>query len=701
MHLIKKNIFLPIVISFFAINVIHAKESVTAKPLGDPVMQRILSRHELRVLSVAEPKLSGLPRDQTPSQRELMLLYGLADDLKVKLKMIYLDNVAALVPMLLDGEGDMVVANLTITEQRQRWIKFSNPVDTVHEQIIVSKKSPVTKFADLQNQTISFERGTSYYDSLKKLKNKFPQLKLKINPLAHDTEDLLAQVGAGKIVAIIADSNYVTAYRHYRDDIKIIYTLPTEQKIGWGMQKKSTSLRKYVNRYLKKTLPRYQSKKFTGDLAQIKRRRIIRILTRDNPRNYFIHRGQLMGFEYELAAKFAKQHGLHVVMVVPPKWDDLIPWLKAGYGDIIAAGMTITPARKRLDEVSFAAAYGSFYEAIVIRSNDYSFKNIFSLKNRTLVVRQNSSYWETLKQLQKKKLGFKLLAAPNNMETEQILKMVARGKYDMTMADENIFNLEQGYRKNLKLAMRIGRPISYGWMVRQDNQVLKNAIKKFFSKEYRGLFYNMIYRKYYTNTRTTKKHQRQFKMGQNSKYAISPFDLLIKKYSADYKFPWCIIASQIYHESRFDPNAKAWDGGMGLMQLMPATARAQGCKKPYSPDDNIKAGVAYLAKLRDYTEYNVSPGNRVCFALAGYNGGYGHLRDARKLAAEQGLNPDVWRDNVEKAYHLLAKSRYSSRARYGSCRADVITKYVNGILIRFQNYLQSVKKFETKAKKIK
>lgn len=699
MHLIKKNIFLTIIIaSFFATNVLYATDPATVKSLNNSVIKRIISRRELRVLSVAEPKLSGLPRDQTPSHRELMLLYGLADDLKVNLKMIYLDNVAALIPMLLDGEGDIVVANLTITKQRQRWIKFSSPVDTVHEQIIVSAKSSVMKIADLQRQTIYFERGTAYSDSLKKLKNKFPKLKLKFAPLNHDTEELLGQVGAGKVGAIIADSNYVDVYRHYRDDIKIIYTLPDEQKIGWGMQKEAKGLDKQVNRYLKKTLPRYQSRNFTGDLPQIKRRRIIRILTRDNPRNYFIHRGQLMGFEYELAAKFAKQHGLYVVMVVPPKWSDLIPWLKNGYGDIIAAGMTITPTRKRLAGISFAASYGSFYEAIIIRGNDYSFKNIFSLKNRTLVVRQNSSYWETLKQLQKKNLGFKLIAAPNNMETEQILEKVAIGKYDMTMVDENIFNLEQIHRKNLKLAMRIGSPISYGWMVRQDNQALKKAINDFFSKEYRGLFYNLLYRKYYTNIRTTDKHKRQFKIGQNQKYAISPFDLLIKKYSADHKFPWCIIASQIYHESRFDPKSRAWDGGMGLMQLMPATAREQGCKSPYSPDDNIKAGVAYLAKLRDYTEYNVSPGNRVCFALAGYNGGYGHLRDARKLAAEQGLNPNVWRDNVEKAYHLLSQNRYSSRARYGSCRADIITKYVNGILILFQNYLLNVKKFEAQQK---
>jgi len=556
----------------------------------------------------------------------------------------------------------------------------------------------LTKLADLQAKTIYFEHGSSYYDALQKLKQQYPQLKLNATSRHYDTEELLSQVGSGKIGAIIADSNYVEAYHHYRDDIKVIYTFPQAQHIGWGMQKQATALKQYINNYLKKTLSLYHSRKFTGDLPQLKTRRIIRILTRDNPRNYFIHRGHLMGFEYELAKKFTKQYGLNVVMVVPPKWQDLIPWLRRGYGDIIAAGMTISPARKRIKDITFAGTYGSFYEAIITRRNDRSFKNIFSLKGRTIVVRQSSSYWDTLKQLQKKQLGFKLIAAPEDMETEQILSNVVSGKYDLTMVDENIFNLGQRAHHKLKLAMRLGSPVSYGWMVRENNPLLKNAISKFFNKEYRGLFYNLLYRKYYTNSKTTRKFQQQFKVGLNRQYAISKFDNLIKKHSANHKLPWCIIASQIYHESRFNAKTKAWDGGMGLMQLMPKTAREQGCDNPYNPDDNIKAGVAYLAKLRDYTEHKVSPGNRVCFALAGYNGGYGHLRDARKLATKQGLNPNVWRNNVEKAYRLLSQTRYASRARYGSCRSDIITKYVNEILIRFQNYLITVKKFEAQQK---
>jgi membrane-bound lytic murein transglycosylase F len=699
MHLVKLNwLFVAIFVMFGVVDAFGAKKNKIVTPLANSVMKRIIARHELRVLSVAESQLTGLPRDQTPTQRELILLHGLADALKVDLKMIYLDNVAMLIPMLLDGEGDMIAANLTITAKRQRWIKFSNPVDSVHEQIIVSKKSMLTKLTDLQRKTIYFEHGTAYADALQKLQQQYPQLKLNAAPRHYDTEELLAQVGAGKIGAIIADSNYVKAYHHYRDDIKVIYTFPQAQQIGWGMQKQATVFKKYVNNYLKKTLSLYNSQKFTGDLTQLKKRRIIRILTRDNPRNYFIHRGHLMGFEYELAKKFAKQQGLYVVMVVPPKWEDLIPWLKHGYGDVIAAGMSITPDRKRIKGISFASSYGSFYEAIITRRDDRSFKNIFSLKGRTVVVRQSSSYWEMLKQLQKKQLGFKLIAAPENMETEQILTNVANGKYDLTMVDENIFNLDQQAKRKLKLAIRVGSPISYGWMVRENNPQLKNAISRFFRKEYRGLFYNLLYRKYYTNKKTTRKFQQQFKVGLNQQYAISKFDHLIKKHSASHKLPWCIIASQIYHESRFDAKVKAWDGGIGLMQLMPETARELGCSNPYNPDENIKAGVAYLAQLRDYVEHSVSPGNRVCFALAGYNGGYGHLRDARKLATKQGLNPNVWRNNVEKAYRLLSQTRYASQARYGSCRSDIITKYVNEILIRFQNYLITVKKFEAQQK---
>jgi len=78
----------------------------------------------------------------------------------------------------------------------------------------------------------------------------------------------------------------------------------------------------------------------------------------------------------------------------------------------------------------------------------------------------------------------------------------------------------------------------------------------------------------------------------------------------------------------------------------------------------------------------------VRFALAAYNAGPGHVHDARRLAAEQGLDPDRWFENVERAMLLLEKPQYYQRARHGYCRGSEPVKYVSQIQNRYDNYVK-------------
>lgn len=169
---------------------------------------------------------------------------------------------------------------------------------------------------------------------------------------------------------------------------------------------------------------------------------------------------------------------------------------------------------------------------------------------------------------------------------------------------------------------------------------------------------------------------------------LSPFDSRIKKYAEESGFDWLLIAAQIFQESRFTPGVIAADGGLGLMQLMPDTAREMNCANPLDPEQNIRAGIAYLAKQYERVGDGVEPRDRLCFALAAYNGGYGHLEDARRLARQLNLDRNRWSGHVEKAYELLKRREYYSKARYGFCRSDIIIRYVNEIMARYLEYMQ-------------
>jgi membrane-bound lytic murein transglycosylase F len=78
--------------------------------------------------------------------------------------------------------------------------------------------------------------------------------------------------------------------------------------------------------------------------------------------------------------------------------------------------------------------------------------------------------------------------------------------------------------------------------------------------------------------------------------------------------------------------------------------------------------------------------NRVCFALASYNAGYGHLYEARQLADDLGALPERLGANVEEARKLLSNPKYASKARYGYCKATETINYVRDITTRYKHY---------------
>jgi len=649
----------------------------------------------LRVLSVRDPELPHLQRGESVQDRELALLSSLADWLNVKLQMIYTETYADLTPALLADKGDLIAANMAITPERQRIMLFSMPIETVREQLVAASSCNIRNLNELNGKTVVIERGTSYWENVNELRKRYPGIKILSSNT--DTENLMAETGSGKIEFTVTDDNYLENYLNYRDDLKAVYTFPGTRKIAWAMDKKSEALRHAVDLFLERELPLFRDRRGKFDLSSLRRRRILRVITRDNPINYYIHRGRMMGFEYELAEKFANDNGMRLVMITPPHQKYMIPWLLAGKGDLIASTLTVTDKRTASPDVAACEPYLDVNEVVVTRKNDNSINSPASLKHRTFAVRAESSYMETLQKFKRAGIKFNIKIVPDDTNSYEILQGVADGKYDITLIDDIILKAKLQGDGNLKAVMMAEKGKKYSWMVRKSSPELLSAVNDFFRGERHSAFFNLLYRKYFEVANVSRKYW--LEMSKPHTFLISPFDSIIKEYSTANDFDWCMISAQIYQESRFDPKAQAPDGGMGLMQLMPLTARRYKCSDPFNPNDNVKAGTAYMNRLRDIFEEPVKPFDRLCFALASYNGGYGHVYDARKLAASIGLNPNVWKDNVEVAIQGLSTEKYASKARFGFCRADIITNYVNQIMLRFYHYKQMTEKKENAAEK--
>src|SRR5712672_801994 len=129
-------------------------------------------------------------------------------------------------------------------------------------------------------------------------------------------------------------------------------------------------------------------------LEEIRRSGYIRILTRNNDTSFFIYRGHRMGFDYELGKRLAQRLGIRVDMVITANWGDMVRELLRGEGDVIAAEVTVTDARKQ--EVLFAAPWGHTREVVVYRGSAVPIASPEDLAGKDVHVRRSSTYFETL-----------------------------------------------------------------------------------------------------------------------------------------------------------------------------------------------------------------------------------------------------------------------------------------------------------------
>ena len=170
---------------------------------------------------------------------------------------------------------------------------------------------------------------------------------------------------------------------------------------------------------------------------------------------------------------------------------------------------------------------------------------------------------------------------------------------------------------------------------------------------------------------------------------ISQYDNLFRKYASTALVDWRLMAAQCYQESCFDPQARSWAGACGLMQIMPSTARTLSlpADKIFVPEDNIAAAARLLRRLNNDLSDIKDIRERICFQLAAYNCGIGHVRDAMALATKNKKNPHRWSDVAQQMMRLQKPEGYRDPVvRYGYMRATETVDYVERIRKRYQQY---------------
>jgi membrane-bound lytic murein transglycosylase MltF len=401
---------------------------------------------------------------------------------------------------------------------------------------------------------------------------------------------------------------------------------------------------------------------WTGDFEGMVERRLIRALVVYNSTNFFFDdNAQPRGISFEALKTFEesinKQLGtgllkVHVVQI-PVRRDQLIPHLRDGKGDLAVANLTITDERRQLVDFSEPTATG-VDEIVVSGPAAPAIDRLEDLAAQEIWVRASSSYYDSLQELNEsfEQQGLepvRIRKAEEQLETEDLLEMVATGLLGITIADDYIAeawaSVLDGLQLHPGITVRSGGEI--GWMFRKNSPELAKVVNDFVSKNKIGtLLGNILFKRYYADSKWIDNATTGEKLAR-----LQDMIELFKRYGGEYGFDWLMIAAQAYQESGLDHSKVSPSGAIGVMQLLRSTAGDPNVDIPEIEklENNIHAGNKYLRFILDHYFGDADMGEleRHLFAFASYNAGPNRIARLRKRAAEQGFDPNVWFQNVE------------------------------------------------------
>jgi len=434
------------------------------------------------------------------------------------------------------------------------------------------------------------------------------------------------------------------------------------------------------------------------DLDEIKQSGVLRAITTNSSTSYFVYRGQVMGYEYELLNRLADHLKLELEIIVARDNLDLFVQLLNGNADLIASGLTITTPREAF--VNFTDYLVLSHQVLVQKKPDnWRSMKLHEIDNElildaveligdTVSIRSNSSYMQRLQNLMEE-LGGDIYTDTlrSNMNNDEKFEMLVDGTIKYTFADNHIASINASYYPELHIKVPVSLSQRIAWATRKNSPELLAAVNDWLKIIKKTSDFNVLYQKYFTNTRDFRKRiDSEFYSLHDGK--VSKYDDLIKKYADKLNWDWRLICSLIYQESQFNTEVKSWVDAQGLMQLMPATAKELGVKNSSDPEENIKGGTKYLRQLWERWDTIPDPVQRIKFTMASYNCGYYHVKDARSLTQKNQLNENLWDDNVELYILKLSDPKFFNDpiVEFGYVRGKEPFTYVQEIFKRYEHY---------------
>ncbi|SFD08189.1 membrane-bound lytic murein transglycosylase MltF [Pragia fontium] len=429
-------------------------------------------------------------------------------------------------------------------------------------------------------------------------------------------------------------------------------------------------------------------------LQKIKERGVLNIGTLNVAPYYYKSSNGVGGLDYELAKMFADYLGVKLNIETKHSITNLFTELENGNADMLAAGLIFNP--ERMKELNVGPAYYSVSQQLVYRQNTPRPQSLDNIKGGLTVVSGSASI-STLHQLKKSKYPQLTWRATSSYSSVELLKQVAEGTLDYTIADSVTIAIIQRFSPNLAVAFDVTEEEPVMWYMRKtDDNSLNAAMLDFFNQITEDGSLSKLEEKYlghvgefdYVDTKTF------LSAIDNVLPTLKP---LFEKYAKE--IDWRLAAAIAYQESHWNPTATSPTGVRGIMMLTRNTADSLGVTDRLDPEQSIRGGIAYLEQLMEKIPATIPEEEKIWFALIAYNMGFAHMLDARSLTSKQGGDPDSWAD-VKKRLAMLTQKQYYSQTRYGYARGYQAYQFVENIRryqISLMGYLEEKENQTAKA----
>ncbi len=425
----------------------------------------------------------------------------------------------------------------------------------------------------------------------------------------------------------------------------------------------------------------------SASLSRILERGYINIGTIFGPTNFYTTANGFAGFEYELAKKYADSLNVDLRIVPSYSLDELFIKLNTGQVDVLAAGLSVTD--KRLQRFRFAPSYETISQKLVFKQGSIRPRKIADLTGK-LMVTSGSSYVENLEKL-KKSHDHLTWQETAEFDSEELLAKVLSGEIDYTIIDSNNLAINRRYYPEISIGFTISQPQELAWVVSKNStdDILASLIEFFGVVHHDGTllalddkYYGHIETFNYVETRTFIKAVET---------TLPKYQALFEKYAQD--IDWRLLAAISYQESHWNPTARSYTGVRGMMMLTLATAKQMGIKSRLDTEQSIRGGAKYFKRMIAMMPDRIPSPDRIWFALASYNVGFGHLNDARIITQQQGGDPDRWVE-VKKRLPLLQQKKYYKHTKHGYARGQEPVHYVDNI----RRFYDTLRWLDNKAK---